>query len=123
MNKAYLIADKYGLEYGSIFFAETPGKAKLEYLYENGDDFSFTDLYAERAPWADRYGDIEKIPITVWLDHGFFVYCKFCDKAITDDCTDSVVIDNKYAVCSECISKHPELYRKSKTIGEIFGED
>lgn len=125
MEKAYLVADKYGYEYGGLFFGETPGKAKLEYLYEQGydNDFSFTDLYAYREPWADKYGDRDKIPITEWLDHNFFVYCKFCDKSIDQDCLDAVVIDDKYAICADCIVEHPELQGRAQTIREIFEEE
>ena len=40
----------------NVYWAETPGKAKSQALYDDelGNPECFTDIYVRRAPWADE---------------------------------------------------------------------
>lgn len=52
----------------TVTFAETPGRAKQDFSMENG--IPFKDIRVQRLPWADKYGDVDKIPVKEWFDHG-----------------------------------------------------
>lgn len=51
-----------------ITFAETAGKAK-QYFSMNSD-IHYKDIRVRRVPWADKYEDVDEIPVEELLDHG-----------------------------------------------------
>lgn len=63
--KAYVFANAadYDIEDISeeVTFAETAGKAKQDFSMENG--IHFKDIRVQRLPWADKYGDVDSIPV------------------------------------------------------------
>ncbi len=66
----------------TVTFAETPGKAKQDFSMENG--IPFKDIRVQRIPWADKYGNVDKIPVKEWFDHGYHFTCNICGATIED---------------------------------------
>ena len=66
----------------TVTFAETPGKAKQDFSMING--IHYKDNRVCRIPWADKYGDVDKIPVKEWFDHGYHFTCNICGKTIED---------------------------------------
>lgn len=111
IDKAYSLYDKCGYECLGIYFGETVGKAK-ENCLEIGNywgEIDFVDLRATREPWADKYGDPDKIPDIEYLLHGYIVKCVFCDYDIDEGTFGAVVIFGKCCVCEDCIKEHTEF--------------
>lgn len=63
--KAYVFANASDYDVDdlseTVTFAESPGKAKQDFSMENG--IHYKDIRAQRLPWADKYGDVDKIPV------------------------------------------------------------
>lgn len=77
--KAYLVSDKDYYNSTAVKWAETPGKAKSNTLYDDGfENCEYTELRAERAPYFDKYADSKKIPIKELLERGWWFYCNNC---------------------------------------------
>lgn len=84
-----------------ITFAETPGKAKQNFSMING--IHYKDIRVRRVPWADKYGDVDKIPIKEWLDHGWHFTCNTCGKMIED--ATNFYINNEGFCCKRCFDE------------------
>lgn len=106
--KAYVFANAadYDIEDISeeVTFAETAGKAKQDFSMENG--IHFKDIRVQRLPWADKYGDVDSIPVEEWLNHGWYFTCNICG-AIIEDAT-NFYISNKGFCCKKCFDKLEE---------------
>ncbi len=122
--KAYLIVDKYySNESQEIVFAETAGLAKAKGLASgNFDDYSFTELRAERQKCFDKYSEKQLIPIKELLERGWWFYCAGCGSVQIneDDIEDGNAFIGSYedeyhdfvkgtVICDACASKNPEL--------------
>lgn len=83
-----------------IVYAETAGKARSEIADSNDSGLRFTEIRVYRAPWADEYGDWNKIPPEVLLDHGWYLPCCCCGKYAVDD-EDVTVVGGK-VYCRDC---------------------
>lgn len=84
--KAYVFANASDYDVDdlseTVTFAESPGKAKQDFSMENG--IHYKDIRVQRLPWADKYGDVDKIPVKEWFDHGYHFTCNICGKTIED---------------------------------------
>lgn len=104
-SKAYCFsnASDYDIEDISeeVTFAETAGKAKQDFSMENG--IHFNDIRVQRAPWADKYGDVDSIPVEEWLNHGWYFTCDTCGAEI-DDIKDFHVNSRGYC-CKKCFNE------------------
>lgn len=103
--KAYCFAnaadyDTVGLS-AQITFAETAGKAK-QYFSMNSD-IHYKDIRVRRVPWADKYEDVDEIPVEELLDHGWYFICNICGARIED--TTNFYTNNKGFCCKKCFNE------------------
>ena len=107
-SKAYIFANVADYDVDdlseTVTFAETPGKAKQDFSMENG--IPFKDIRVQRIPWADKYGDVDKIPVKEWLDHGWHFTCNICGAMIEDAI--NFYINNKGFCCKKCFDEWEE---------------
>ena len=90
----------------TVTFAETPGKAKQDFSMENG--IRYKDIRVQRLPWADKYGDVDKIPVKEWFDHGYHFTCNTCGAQI-EDIADFYINDKGYC-CKKCFDNKGASY-------------
>lgn len=104
-SKAYCFsnASDYDIEDISeeVTFAETAGKAKQYFSMEN--EIHYKDIRVQRVPWADKYGDVDSIPVEEWLNHGWYFTCDTCGAEI-DDIKDFHVSSKGYC-CKKCFNE------------------
>lgn len=60
-------------------------------------------LGVQRVPWADKYGDVDSIPVEEWLNHGWYFICDTCGAEI-DDIKDFHVNSRGYC-CKKCFNE------------------
>lgn len=106
--KAYVFANAADYDVDEISekitFAETPGKAKQDFSMESG--IHYKDIRVRHLPWADKYENVDNIPIKEWLEHGWHFTCNTCG-AIIEDAT-NFYISNKGFCCKKCFDKLEE---------------
>lgn len=77
--KAYIVCDKWGDAGSIVVWAETPGKAKSQALYNDiFDGYEFTELRLDRVKDFDKYAESKHIPIAELLANGWWFYCADC---------------------------------------------
>lgn len=81
--------------------AAMAGKAKQDFSMENG--IHYKDIRVQRVPWADKYGDVDSIPVEEWLNHGWYFTCDTCGAEI-DDIKDFHVNSRGYC-CKKCFNE------------------
>lgn len=64
----------------------------------------------QRVPWADKYGDVDSIPVEEWLNHGWYFTCDTCGAEI-DDIKDFHVNRRGYC-CKKCFNEWVESGRE-----------
>ena len=100
--KAYHIQDNHE---GSavVIFANKNVVARREGANELNVEFA--DVSCHRLPWADKYGSVDEIPTTEFLEHGHYAVCPYCEKYISED--DKYITDkaNNALFCSESCEK------------------
>lgn len=69
---------------GGVVFAKSSVEARRKgaSIYGNGD---FNDGYARRAKWADAYVSLDRVPLEVMLDAGWWMTCAHCETRIPDE--------------------------------------
>lgn len=60
----------------------------------------------QRLPWADKYGDVDSIPVEEWLSHGWYFVCNTCGENI-EDMADFYINDKGYC-CKKCFNEWEE---------------
>lgn len=89
--KAYIVSNKWDCSDCIVVWAETPGKAKSNALYNDVfDGCEYTELRTERVKDFDKYADAKKVPIEELLKRGWWFYCGgLCGAEITQDNIDA----------------------------------
>lgn len=94
--KAYIWGDEYNGE-SDIVWATTPGKAKA--LLDAEYEVEFTELRVKRLPWADKYGDIKRIPAEEFLIRGWWLHCSNCGIPVYKE---TAVLTDTDVLCAKC---------------------
>lgn len=92
-----------------VTFAETPGKAKQDFSMENG--IHYKDIRVQRLPWADKYGDVDSIPVEEFLNHGWYFICNTCGAKIED--VADFHVNSKGYCCKKCFNEWVESGREN----------
>lgn len=89
--KAYIVSNKWDCSDCIVVWAETPGKAKSNALYNDVfDGCEYTELRTERVKDFDKYADAKKVPIEELLKRGWWFCCGgLCGAEITQDNIDA----------------------------------
>lgn len=117
--KAYIVSNKWDCSDCIVVWAETPGKAKSNALYNDVfDGCEYTELRTERVKDFDKYADAKKVPIQELLNMSWWFYCSgLCGREINQDDIDTkeaFIIDGKKdfntyvkgdVICAECKKK------------------
>lgn len=107
-SKAYVFAN--AVDYGindlseQVTFAETAGKAKQYFSMNSG--IHYKDIRVRRVPWADKYDDVDEIPVEELLDHGWYFTCNICGARIEDITV--FYTNNKGFCCKKCFNEWEE---------------
>lgn len=113
-SKAYCFsnASDYDIEDISeeVTFAETAGKAKQDFSMENG--IHYKDIRVQRLPWADKYGDVDSIPVEEWLNHGWYFICDTCGAEIND--IKDFHVNSRGYCCKKCFNEWVESGIKNR---------
>lgn len=68
---------------GGVVFAKTNAQARRFGACEFGDG-DFHSVSARRAQWADRFAEQGWVPVSAYLDAGWYWFCSGCDRRIAD---------------------------------------
>ena len=106
--KAYVFANAADYDIndlsGKITFAETTGKAKQYFSMYSG--VLYKDIRVRRLPWADKYEDVDEIPVEEFLEHGWYFICNICGARIED--VTVFYTNNKGFCCKKCFDEWEE---------------
>ncbi len=85
-QKAYRVYEKYesGDHAQILVFAANASEAR-QIGWEYRDELrveEYTDLRTRREPWADQYAATERIPLRVYLEHGWEWECWDCGRRV-----------------------------------------
>jgi len=98
--KAFIVSDRDGR--GAVVFADTPSQARAWADL----DSDYVDRSARRFPEMDGR---EKTPPTLRelvSDHGWFAFCRCCERSVFADCPDAVWQSDDEVFCSEaCVAQ------------------
>lgn len=120
--KAYIVCDKWGDAGSIVVWAETPGKAKSQALYNDiFDGYEFTELRLDRVKDFDKYADTKKVPVQDLLNMSWWFCCAQCLKEhldqddidegnafIDEDGGDPCDFVKGAVICAECKKKLEE---------------
>lgn len=119
--KAYIVCEKWGDAGSIVVWAETPGKAKSQALYNDiFDGYEFTELRLDRVKDFDKYADTKKVPVQDLLNMSWWFYCAQCckehldqdeiddGKAFIDESSDACDFVKGAVICAECKKKLEE---------------
>lgn len=80
------------------------------YCFANAADYDIDDL--SEQVWADKYGDVDSIPVEEWLNHGWYFICDTCGAKI-EDVADFHVNSAGYC-CKKCFNEWVESGRENR---------
>lgn len=102
MKKAYAYDDE---QEGTteIYWAETAGQAKAYFAGENNLPYQWIRVY--RAPWADKYNDMNAIPSEVYWKNGWWLPCTECGKQVFEG---EGRVTEKGVLCLSCFRETEE---------------
>ena len=66
----------------------------------------YKDIRVRRVPWADKYEDVDEIPVEELLDHGWYFICNICGARIEDITV--FYTNNKGFCCKKCFDEWEE---------------
>lgn len=84
--KAYAVTERFEAM-TVIVFATSGIAARRQGANEHDTEFECIDS-CRRAPWADQYWGIGKIPAQAWIDNGYSQACDYCETMIYGDTTE-----------------------------------
>jgi len=104
--KAWTVIDP-SEESSIVIFADTRGKARMFGAGELGSCYEFIDYGIKRSPEFDKYAEQGEVPLSVLMEHNWWIECRGCDyRVFLDDLTEglAVMIDGE-PYCAKCAAK------------------
>lgn len=107
-KKAYRVYDKSeDADYAMVLVmaASAPEARQIGWVFRDAlGAEEYTDLRAQRQPWADQYAESGTIPLRAYLENGWYWCCRYCGEHVTIEDIGGVTTDDS-PVCERCADK------------------